>query len=97
MENKWSVKYGVRENAECIFPLLLQRFHAPLLAQVFLNFLNSAPFESSQMIQLFTEVLLAESFEKTQKVPSLKSLKKLEPSFLYSLCRNLTMLANIIK
>ena len=30
MEDKWSVKYGVRENAECIFTLLLQRFHAHL-------------------------------------------------------------------
>ena len=54
-------------------------------------------YKDSSLFHFFTEVLLAESFEKTQKVPSLKSLKKLEPSFLYSLCRNLTMLANIIK
>ena len=53
--------------------------------------------DSTRIFHFFTEVLLAESFEKTQKVPSLKSLKKLEPSFLFSLCRNLTMLANIIK
>ena len=30
MKDKWSMKYGVRENAERIFPLLLQRFHAHL-------------------------------------------------------------------
>ena len=53
--------------------------------------------DSTRLFHFFTEVLSAESFEKTQKVPSLKSLKKLEPSFLFSLCRNLTMLANIIK
>ena len=53
--------------------------------------------DSTRIFHFFTEVLLAESFKKTQKVPSLKSLKKLEPSFLFSLCRNLTMLANIIK
>lgn len=53
--------------------------------------------DSTRLFHFFPEVLLAESFEKTQKVPSLKSLKKLELSFLFSLCRNLTMLANIIK
>ena len=32
--------------------------------------------DSTRIFHFFTEVLLAESFEKTQKVPSLKSLKK---------------------